>query len=507
MSADKLTEQSQSDKASAGPAIGSEVTGGPAANDQSAGGPVPPNKPRIATPVGTTVGNATFIAGGLGNIRGLRCAGVSAGFRKNPQRRDFALLVCEQPTVASGLFTQNRFAAGPVIISQRHLAASKQPTAADNPAAAGMRAIIINSGQANAATGKPGEEIATAATQMTAAALGCTPEQVLVASTGVIGAQLSLANFEQGVSRAAAALGRADGSDLESGLQAAEAIMTTDTYAKQAAVQVELPNAKGQTTTCRIAGMVKGSGMIEPHMATLLGVFATDAQLSQAAADQVFKSAVDKSLNRLTVDSDTSTNDTVFFLATGAAGGDCIEIGATADASTNVAADGPAIVAHDSSINAVAYQLFEQALTTLCVELTRQLAADGEGASKLVTVRVSGALNAAAADQAARAVANSPLVKTAIAGHDANWGRIAMALGKSGADFDQANVSITMLGLPVLANGLPVAFDEATALALFESEPEVVITADLGTGGNGQAVIWTCDLTHGYITINGDYRS
>jgi glutamate N-acetyltransferase/amino-acid N-acetyltransferase len=306
-----------------------------------------------------------------------------------------------------------------------------------------------------------------------------------VASTGVIGKHFVDGLFEVGIAKAVAELGSTDGLDIVSGSNAAEAIMTTDTYAKQAAVRFYLPHADGSSNPYTIAGMVKGSGMIEPNMATLLGVFATDALLSQEAADNAFKQAIDTSLNKLTIDSDTSTNDTVFFLSTGGA------------------SSAEAVIEYQSA----AYYSLVEALTTLCVELARQLAADGEGATKLVTVKVNGAVDDIQADMAARAVANSPLVKTAIAGHDANWGRIAMALGKSGADFEQNQVNIKLMGLSVCHAGLAQPFDEDEALRLFAELPEIVIEADLGTGGNGSTVIWTCDLTHGYIAINGDYRS
>ncbi|MCL1879605.1 MAG: bifunctional glutamate N-acetyltransferase/amino-acid acetyltransferase ArgJ [Actinomycetia bacterium] len=455
----------------------------------------------IWTKPGTRVGAAEFIVGGLSCVKGLRCAGVHAGFKLNSERLDFALMVAERPAVAAGLFTQSRFAAAPVLLSRQHLAfvrRTDRPSAslgqaADNQAAAGQgaRAIIINSAKANASTGKAGRALAAESAALVATALGCLPQQVLVASTGVIGQALGLESFQRGIERGLAVLGPADGSDLASGHAAAEAIMTTDTYPKEAAVRVTVADAATATVpngggvaagSYTIAGMVKGSGMIQPQMATMLGVFATDACLSQAAADLAFKQAIDQSLNRVTVDSDTSTNDSAFFLATGAA-----EVGI--------------------EVGTEAFKVFVQSLCTLTVELARMLAADGEGASKLVTVSVSGAVDQADADRAARSVANSPLVKTAIAGHDANWGRIAMALGKSGAEFDQEQVSISILGLQVLERGLPVPFDEAEALRRFDVFDEVEIQVDLGCPGQGSAVIWTCDLTHQYISINGDYRS
>ena len=471
--------------------------------------PSPEPKAPIATPPQTRVGAATFIKGGLGAVRGLRTAGVHAGFRRNPGRLDFALITTDTPAVASALFTQNRFVAAPVLVSRKHLELCRySPAGQENPKEdQGARAIIINSGQANASTGQQGLETAMHSAVITAEALGCAPHQVLVASTGVIGSQLELPPFQTGVTLAIAALGPADGSDLASGAAAATAIMTTDTYPKEAAVTFCLDGAQAADgvdgseasatasapasadapgpapAVYHIGGMVKGSGMIEPHMATLLGVFATDAALTQEASDAAFKAAIDVSLNRVTIDSDTSTNDSAFFLATGAAAGPVITL------------DSPQ------------YPVFAQALRALCIELARLTAYDGEGATKLLTVEVGGALSDAQADLAARAVANSPLVKTAVAGHDANWGRIAMALGKSGAEFDQGQVSISIMGLEALNCGQPVAFDEAAALERFNNLAEVVVEVDLGTGQGGFARIYSCDLTHGYVSINGDYRS
>ncbi|MCL2135963.1 MAG: bifunctional glutamate N-acetyltransferase/amino-acid acetyltransferase ArgJ [Coriobacteriia bacterium] len=442
----------------------------------------------IITKPGTVQGNARFLAGGLGNVKGLRVSGHYAGFRRNPTRNDFMLAVTDQPVVASAMFTQNRFAAAPVRVSRTNIEKSKVADALDVEKDEGVCAVLINSGQANAATGEPGFILATYSTEVVAGVVGCKPHQVLVASTGVIGKLPYEELFQAGVENAYKLLGSADGTDYQAGQAAAEAIMTTDTFAKQAAVEVSLDTGLSASggdgvLTCHIGGIIKGSGMIQPNMATMLSLVATDAQLSQAAADQAFKTAINASLNKVTVDSDTSTNDTAFFLATGASNTGLIEVGTAA------------------------FDAFVEGLTALCVELTRQLAADGEGATKLITVKISGAIDDSQADLAARSVANSPLVKTAVAGHDANWGRIVMALGKSGAEFDQSQVNITFLGLPVMQSGLPVPFSEEEALRLFDELVEVFIEADLGTGGSGSAVIWSCDLTHGYIAINGDYRS
>jgi glutamate N-acetyltransferase/amino-acid N-acetyltransferase len=467
-------------------------------------------KPAIAAAPGTVIGNATFVAGGLGAVPGIRCAGVSAGFRRNPQRKDLALVVAEKPAVAAGVFTNNSFCAAPVQLSRQHLAkcacadvdalkAANQGAgkgegagagagsgaAAGTGAASGACVVILNSGNANANTGEPGLQTAIRTAKLVAEHLGCQPHQVLTASTGVIGVPLAIDSFVTGVPLALAELGPADASPAAqaAGLAAAQAIMTTDTLPKQAAVQFSASQSDGVEVTYTIAGMVKGSGMIQPNMATLLGVLATDAWLTQEAADEALRQAIAVTLNKVTVDSDTSTNDSVYLLATGATEGKTI------------------------NPNCPLFAPFAQALTTLLEDLARQIAWDGEGASKLVTVEVCGAQSAEDADKAARSIANSPLVKTAIAGHDANWGRIAMALGKSGAVFQQEDVDIDLMGLAVCRRGLPVPFDEQEALQLFDELHEILIQANLGTGGNGQARIWTCDLTHDYITINGDYRT
>jgi glutamate N-acetyltransferase/amino-acid N-acetyltransferase len=353
----------------------------------------------------------------------------------------------------------------------------------DEPApGTGARAIVLNSGNANAATGDLGMQSALHTTHIMAQHLGCEPHQVLVASTGVIGVPFVETPFITGIPLALAELGTADGAATASGLAAAEAIMTTDTHPKQATVAFTATQDDGLEVTYTIGGMVKGSGMIQPDMATLLGVLATDAWLTQEAADRALKEAADTTFNKVTVDSDTSTNDSVYLLATGATPGKTI----------------------NSSCSL--FEPFVAALRVLCEDLARQIAADGEGATKLVTVYVTGAHDEEQADRAGRAVANSPLVKTAIAGHDANWGRVAMAIGKSGASFRQENVDISIMGLPVCQRGLTVPFDEDEALRRFEEHAEIVININLGAG-EGCARLWTCDLTHGYVSINGDYRT
>lgn len=406
--------------------------------------------------------------GGVTSARGFRAAGVHAGFRKNPERLDLALVAADEPCPTAAVFTTNRFCAAPVLISRDHLGGRGSGIA---------RAIMVNSGNANAATGDQGRAVAQESAEIAAQILGCDTNQVLVASTGVIGQPLSTDPFEAGVPIAVDALARDGGHD------AACAIMTTDTHPKEYAVSYETQALEYLGCTFTVGGCVKGSGMIMPNMATMISIITTDAPVAPATLGGLLTSVVGKTFNKVTVDSDTSTNDTCVLMASGAAapGAEPIEEGSDA------------------------YRELEQALFVVCEALARAIASDGEGASKLVTVNVSGAANDADADAAARAVANSPLVKCAIAGRDCNWGRIAAALGKSGAEFDERRTSIDFMGIPVCRDGLAVPFDEDEALRRFEA-PEIVISCDLGAGASA-TTIWSCDLTHDYISINADYRS
>ena len=399
--------------------------------------------------------------GGVCAAAGIRAAGVSAGFRKNPDRLDLALVVADEACVVAGTFTTNRFCAAPVTVSRERAALGR------------ARAVVLNSGNANAATGEPGLECARQATRIVAEELCCDPEEVLVASTGVIGVQLPLEPYRSGVPAAVAALG----SDAAHAHDAACAVMTTDTHPKESALEGALPDGR----VVHVGGFVKGSGMIQPNMATMLAVLSTDAPLTPEAAHAALLAAVRVSFNRVTVDSDTSTNDTALLFATGVAGGEAIGV------------DSPS------------YPAVAAAVRSVCESLARQIAADGEGATKLVTVNVLDAADERDAEVVARAIANSPLVKTAVFGHDANWGRVAAAAGKCGVPFDQTLVDIDFLGVPVCRAGLTVPMDEDDMLRRFES-PEVNITVSLGMG-NACARVWTCDLTHDYVTINGDYRT
>lgn len=409
-----------------------------------------------------------FVAGGgVTSAKGFRAAGVHGGFRDDPDRLDMALVVADEPCACAATFTRNVFCSAPVQVSREHL---------DGCGYGVAQAVVINSGNANAATGEKGLQAARETAMIVGEAIGCPPEEVMVASTGVIGVHLPLEPFRVGVPKAVSALS-------QEGDAAARAIMTTDTVPKAAAVRFDGDGIGYPGATFTVGGMAKGSGMIMPNMATMIAVLTTDAPVRDDLLHRCLAQAVGASFNRVTVDSDTSTNDSCFLLASGEA-----------------AAEGYAFQEGSEAL-----ATFQCALDGVCQSLARQMAADGEGATRLVTVSVSGAASPADADIAARTVANSPLVKTAIFGHDANWGRIAAALGRSGAAFAQEDVAITIMGMKVCEGGLTVPFDEDEALRRFEA-PEIVIEADLGAG-DCSATVWTCDFTHDYVTINGDYRS
>lgn len=411
--------------------------------------------------------------GGVATSRGFAAAGVHAGFRADPERLDMALVVADEPCSCAGVFTRNVFCAAPVQVSREHLG----EVVSGSPACGTARAVVINSGCANAATGEAGLEAARETACIVADAVGCPPAEVLVASTGVIGVHLPVEPFKAGVPAALAA------ASSQGGSSAARAIMTTDTRPKECAVSFSGEGIGYPGAVFTVGGMSKGSGMIMPDMATMIAVITTDAPVKPHDLHALLKASVDRSFNKITVDSDTSTNDSCFAFASGKA------------------AEG----SQPFEPGTLAFEALEGAMAQVCVSLARLMAFDGEGATRLVTVNVAGAATDADADAAARTVANSPLTKTAVYGRDANWGRIAAALGRSGARFDQRGVSIDIMGMPVCREGLTVAFDEDEALRRFE-EPEIVIDVDLGAG-DCSTTIWTCDFSHEYVTINGDYRS
>lgn len=381
--------------------------------------------------------------------RGFRYAATYAGIRK-VAKHDLALIVSDTPASAAAVFTQNRVAAAPVRLAQANLKASGGK----------VRAWLINAGNANCAT-RTGAQVAQACVEGAAAALGVKPEEVLPASTGVIGVEMN----GQLVLNALPALVEMLNADQFDTVSAA--IMTTDTRPKTAFAKI------GKAT---IAGMTKGAGMIQPNMATTLGFVMTDAVASPAELSRALKKAVAVTYNRLTVDGDTSTNDVVSVLANGASG----------------FKPSPA-------------QL-EAALTKVLESLAKQIAADGEGAKKLITIDVEGAPNERAAEAIGRAIANSPLVKTAIAGSDPNWGRILAAAGYAGVAFDPSKTDVYLQGLKVCRGGLATDLDEADLSRKLDA-PECLIRLVIRGGGKGKARFWTCDFTEDYIRINATYRT
>ncbi|HEY5506209.1 MAG TPA: bifunctional glutamate N-acetyltransferase/amino-acid acetyltransferase ArgJ, partial [Coriobacteriia bacterium] len=368
------------------------------------------------------------------------------------------LLVAQRAVPAAAVYTTNTVAAAPVVISRAHTAAGI------------VRAAVVNSGNANACTGPQGLLDARAMAIAVGERLGCAEDQVVVSSTGVIGVPLPLDLVLAGVNDASAHLTAVGGPD------AAEAIRTTDTFAKQTAVELTVGNV-----AYRVGGMAKGSGMIQPNMATMLAFVTTDAPLTSAACDAALRAATGRTFNRITVDSDTSTNDMCLLMASGAAGGEPIEPG-------------------DARFGAIA-----EAIHLVCGDLARMIVRDGEGATKFVAVTVRGAASEKDAELAAFAIANSPLCKTAIFGGDANWGRVAMAIGKSGALVDPDAFDVVFAGIPTCVAGAALAFDEEAAAAAL-SRPDIDVTVDLHVGGSS-ATVWTCDLSYEYVRINGEYRS
>jgi glutamate N-acetyltransferase/amino-acid N-acetyltransferase len=395
--------------------------------------------------------------GGVTAPAGFLAAGVSGGIKKSG-RRDVCIVAADASCPAAGVFTQSSTAAPPVVLSREHLAGGT------------LRAVVVNAGNANAMTGPAGMDDARAMAEATAEALGCEPHEVAVCSTGVIGVPLPLELVTAGIAEAALALDSTRGED------AAEAIMTTDTFPKQVAIGLE---AGGRRFT--VGGMAKGSGMIQPNMATMLAFITTDAPLDTASCDSILRTAVARSFNRITVDSDTSTNDTCILMASGAEGGPVLEEGSAA------------------------YEAVAAGVCEVATALAKMVVRDGEGATKFVTIAVRGAVSESDAETAAFSIANSPLLKTALFGEDANWGRVAGALGKSSATVDQSRLEIVFAGIPMCCEGVATGFDEAAAASALAAD-EIAIEVDLHLG-SGEATVWTCDFSYDYVRINGDYRS
>ena len=387
---------------------------------------------------------------------GYRFAAGYAGIRKK-KLDDLALMVSDEPASAAGVFTQNQVRAAPVLRSEKHLKAS-----------GGLaRAIVVNAGNANCAT-PDGDQVARKMAQAAAKLAKAPRDQVLVSSTGVIGEPLAVQKVEEKLP------GLWEELAPENFDKAARAIMTTDTVPKTA--YAEVATADG---VIRIAGMCKGSGMIMPDMATMLGYVFTDADIRPGALKRMLVEAVDQTFNAISVDSDTSTNDTVFLLANGASG--VSPRGADRDR-------------------------FAKALGKVCLELALAIVRDGEGAKKMLSIYVEGAPTDTAAKKIAREIANSPLVKTALAGADPNWGRILPAAGKAGVKFDPMDVDIFLNGHRVCERGMRADFIEAEVQKTMEG-PESVVRFHIRGKGQGQARFFTCDFTEAYIRINAEYRT
>jgi len=395
-------------------------------------------------------------------IAGVRLATAEAGIRYKG-RTDVLLAVMDQGTAVAGVFTKSKCASAPVEWCRKLLKGGK------------ARALVVNSGNANAFTGKTGKQSTALTAAIAAKAVGCKASEVFLASTGVIGEPLDATKFD-GVLGALAE--RAEG---EGWMGAAKAIMTTDTFPKVATRTVKLGKAK-----VTISGMAKGAGMIMPDMATMLSFVFTDAPLAPAALQALLKSGVEDTFNAVTIDGDTSTSDTLLAFATGAAA----ERGA------------PKISrASDPRLKA-----FGKAFVAVLADLAEQVARDGEGARKLVEIIVEGAVSKASARKIAMSIANSPLVKTAIAGEDANWGRVVMAVGKAGEPADRDKLSIAFNGIRVATRGARDPSYSETEVSEAMTQPKIQIKVSLGLG-KGRDRVLTCDLTKEYVTINGDYRS
>ncbi len=406
--------------------------------------------------------HVTFLeAGHAASAAGWRAATAACGI-KYADRDDLALLVSDRPAAAAAVFTTNRVKAAPVLYDMALLGRN----------AGGVQAVVINAGNANACTGSDGDAAALAMARATEAALGLPTDSAFVMSTGTIGVPMPVAKILAGIRVAAGRLAAANGP------AAARAIMTTDTRPKHVAAQVSLPGG----ATIVIGGMAKGAGMIHPNMATLLSVVTSDAALPPNLLDAALREAVAGSFNSISIDGDTSTNDTLLVLANGAASAPPISDPADP-----------------------AYAAFVAGLTAVCRQLAHAVVRDGEGATRFVTITVRGATSDAEAKLAAMTVARSPLVKTALYGADPNWGRVLCAIGYSGAEVDPARVVLHFGGMRVLEGGLPLPFDERAASDLL-NVPEVTIEADLGLG-TGEATVWTCDLSPAYVAINAEYRT
>lgn len=411
--------------------------------------------------------------------QGFAVGGAHCGVKKDGNLLDLALLhnTSGNKAVAAAVFTTNRFKAAPVQVLSKIIKESGGE----------ISSIVVNSGNANAVTGTKGLKDAEEMVQTTDAAFGNAPGSTLVMSTGVIGNLLPISKILEGIPKLAKS--QALGSTHEHWLACAQAICTTDTFPKLVTKQFEIDG-----TTYTLAGLAKGAGMICPNMATLLGFFATDAPVTQSALSQILRYAVDRSFNSISVDGDTSTNDTIVAIANGAAGGNPID--STAECAEQ-------------------FLVVREAITDFAQQLAQLVVRDGEGATKFIEIRVKDALLYKSAKKVASTVANSSLFKTAMFGNDANWGRILCAIGYTDLKPNDVNTERTSVSfvpadglekLQLLVDGEPENVDEERASEILKEE-NLVVEVELGTGGGQSALFWTCDLTHEYISINADYRS
>lgn len=389
--------------------------------------------------------------------QGFKAAGVKAGIKKSGNL-DVAVIYTEREAAVAGVFTQNAVAAAPVFASKKVVATGT------------AHAIAANAGCANACTGAQGKKDARAMQEITAAALGCTPEDVLVASTGVIGVNLPMDKMEAGLKAAVAALS-ADGS-----ANAGNAIITTDTYSKSCATEVMIGGKQ-----VRFGAIAKGSGMIQPNMATMLAFITTDAAIDGKLLQKALSEVVEISFNMISIDGDMSTNDMAVVLANGAAG------------NAKITAEG------------ADYEAFKATLAEICKGLSQRIASDGEGATKFLTVHVTGTKSFADAKTIAMSVAKSPLVKTAFFGEDPNWGRVICAVGYAGVPMNPETTVVKFGGIPVYAHGVGADYDEA-ALKRVMGEHDIVVDIDMGMGTQ-EATVWTCDFSYEYVKINGEYHT
>ena len=398
------------------------------------------------------------IAGGVTAPKGYRAAGVAAAIKPGSAKRDCALVVSDVPATVAGMFTTNRFKAPPVQWNERVCARGR------------ARAVFLNSGNANACTGDAGYRDVETTAGWVAEGLAVSPEDVGVCSTGVIGVPLPMDRLEKGARGCVAAL------EEDGGAHAAEAIMTTDTVPKEGAVELTVGS-----TAVRLGAMAKGAGMIAPNMATMISVITTDAAIGPGPLRTLLEAAVAVSFNRICVDNDMSTSDTVLCLANGQAGAPDLVPGTAACAA------------------------FAEALTGLCQDMAKRLVQDGEGATKFVAIEVAGAASDADAQRIARAIATSQLCKTAFFGQDPNWGRFACAAGYAGVPFDPENFALWIDDVQLVRNGQAASYEETAAAACMQ-RPAFTVRARVGDGP-GAAVFWTSDLSHEYVRINADYRT